>query len=518
MNVKHLLILLSSYLLLLCPAQAAVERMPPFPAYQEGVWAYDTTGLLEQAYLNRTTVSLRAYPFPVRAVYLDGTSTFSLSLYARRLFEDWRLPADTMLLVVATDRRKIGIHLGAELKAQLRNTPQEMPLPPAPSANPDQPEAPQEALEDHLDLLPQVVDQLTESLGQAPSTQAEAPSERLQGRVREDLVTGGEFLSSDGARTASKPRPPRTQDIPWQTLGLIGAALAALLLVGGGLWWGWRSGRRWRHDHHMVEKYTLEGQAALEDLERLYNQIEAVMPDFHGYQGETQKKLHMFFKALLSLQEDLDGFFDAFDEQLQLLANPRERADAIGFFTDLESKLEEARSTYDQALVVLGNLRDIEQSNSTLLTAVRARQQAVQVELQEIRKLHPALRLARVQQAFQGYQNDLRRLEKANAADPMGLDKQLKQLQKQLNTLERDAKSLPHLWEQFHKDIKQRLQTVIQRAKSRPSLPAHLNQSLNEVQRLYKLLTVAIEAGDMKQLDTYNSTFTQKLQILEAEL
>ncbi len=518
MNVKHLLILLSLFLLLLSPAQAAVERMPPFPAYQEGIWAYDATGLLDQAYLNRTTASLRAYPFPVRAVYLDGTSSFSLSLYARRLFEAWRLPEDTMLLVVATDRRKIGVHMGTELKAQLRDVPQEIPLPPAPSANPEQPEAPQEALENHLDLLPQVVDQLSQSLSEAPASEKETASQPLQGRVSDDLVSGDEFMSEDSARTSTQPRASRSQAIPWMSLALMAGALGLLLLLGAGAWWGWRYGRRWRHDRHMVEKYTLEGQAALQDLERLYNQIEAVMPDFHGYQGETQKKLQMFFKALLSLQEDLDGFFDAFDEQLQLLANPRARADAIGFFTDLENKLEEAQSTYDQALVVLGNLRDIEQNNSTLLTAVRARQQAVQVELQEIRKLHPALRLARVQQAFQGYQNDLRRLEKSNSADPMGLDKQLKQLQKQLNTLERDAKSLPHLWEQFHKDIKQRMQTVTQRAKNRASLPAHLNQSLNEVQRLYKLLTVAIEAGDMRQLDTYNSTFTQKLQTLEAEL
>ena len=148
-----------------------------FPTFQPGEPITDVSGSLPREYLAEMQLKLQSYPFAVRAVYLPQTQGTHLGLYAARLFQHWDMPEDQMLVVIALDRRKIGVHAGQKLKARMKEEglqDQEIPVPiasPVPGQTPD-PTLPLDVSSefDHLDLIPQAIDQVSSSLKETQDT------------------------------------------------------------------------------------------------------------------------------------------------------------------------------------------------------------------------------------------------------------------------------------------------------------------------------------------------------------
>lgn len=482
------------------------ETLPGFAPERHIV---DISGQLTADYLRKVEAQISQYPFDVRVVYIPDTKGLNLGSYAARLFERWKLPQDSMLLVVALDRPKIGVHAGKKLKQSLTQDmqDQEIPVPsasPIPGVTPD-PTLPLDVAPEfnHLDLIPNAIDEITESMKQGsqenrarPSTEPQAQSSHVQVQQEHE-------------------RPRRSFKLSLsEWLGLL--SILAGLLLGVGVWFGLKFWRRWRKHQELVGRYSLQGQVVYEQLEQVYEDLESVMPDFHGYLGETEKTLTLFLKSIHHLQEEYEEIFDAFNEEIQLLGQKDTREEAVEFFQDLELKLEEGQQLHEQALNVLKNLKDVRQANQQMFSQSDQRRQQFSQELTELRKLHPQLKLLRIQQIYQQTLQELQRLEKQNERDPLGVEKALKVWRKKISKLEHDTRSLPHLWQQFQQDLKERLDDLRKRVQEHGN-PA-LQKRLQEIERLYRTLLQAIQQGDLNQVDRWNERFTRKLQELEAEI
>ena len=289
-----------------------------------------------------------------------------------------------------------------------------------------------------------------------------------------------------------------------------------VLLLGVGAWFGFRFWRRWNKVRELMDKYSLQGQVVHEQLEQVYESLEAVMPDFHGYKGETEKNLKLFLKSIHHLQDEYEELFDAFDHEVENLSKRDTREDAVDFFRELELKLEEGKQLHEQALNVLKNLKDVRQANAQLFKQSDQRRQQFSQEISEIRKLHPELKLTHIQQLYQKNLQDLRKLEAQNDRDPLGVEKRLKTWRKDLSKLEQSMRSLPHLHQQFKGELKERIQALGGRVKEKGT-PAQ-SRTLGEIQKLHRTLLQSIQQGDLTQIDRWNNTFTHKLQELEAQI
>lgn len=489
-----------------------------FPSLVEGETVTDASGELQADYLIKIQNQISQYPFPVRVVYLPSTQGVNLGNYASGLFMHWQLSDDSMLVVVALDRRRIGVHAGTGLQATLKNNAQakEIALPepspsgsPSPGASPEASSKPAERPLDlsagmsHLDLVPQAIENVTDALAQAP-----APTVKPQ---------VSDFPEAEDNFTVEKntSRPPRGQDwLPDDLTWLIAALIAAAVATGG--WFGLKFWLRWRSTQNLVNRFSLQGQAVREQLEQIYESLESVMPDFHGYQGETETTLKLFLKSIHHLQEEYEAIFDAYDEEVRQLGLRETREEAIEFFRELERKLVEGKQLHEQALLVLRNLKDVRAANQQLCEQSDTRRQAFSQEISELRKLHPELKLVKIQQGYQQALVELQRLEKQNERNPLGVEKKLGDWRKQLNRMETETRTLPHLHQQFTGDLKNRIKGLRERVKGSSS--SNQVQSLAEIERLHKNLIQAIEQGDLNVLNRFNDLFTRKLQSLEAEV
>lgn len=491
------------------PAQILAQTLP---AHVEGEIVSDLSGELPDAYLRRMEARVRQYPYRVEVVYLPGTKGLHLGAYAAKLFKHWKLPADSMLVVVALDRRKMGVHAGDELKAKLKADAQdqEVPLPEASPGQSPQPQASGEApldmseAADHLDLVPQAIDQVSEALKAPDQPKASAKPPSPPPETEDELP-----VSQQG----SLPRRDVDVDLgqfAW-VLWLLGAAA-----LGAGGWFGFVLWRRLSKTQAMVTRYSQQGQQVYAQLEEVYESLESVMPDFHGYLGETETKLQLFLRSMRSLEEDYEAIFDAYDEEVKLLGTREGRGDAIEFFRELEAKLAEGKALHEQALTVLGNLKDVRAANQQLFAQADSKRQAFSQEISEIRKHHPALKLSKIQQGYQNALNELQRLERQNERDPLGVEKKLKDWRKQLSKMENETRTLPHLWAQFDGDLKARIKGLKGRIGSGGT--SNQSASLAEIERLHRTLLQAIEQGDLNTLSRFNDIFTRKLQQLEAEV
>lgn len=517
--IKWRQLLLSIGLWLAVLAWAQAEILPP---HAPNAVVTDVSGHLPADYLARMRAQLEAYPFRVEVVYLPQTRQLNLGLYAAKLAANWRMPDDSMLVVVALDRRKIGIHAGKALRAKLRQGVQdkELPLPsakPSPTRQPGasprpaasaQPELPLDlgSATSHLELVGTAIDNVTDAL---KADTGKAPSASPSDDVLDDLGS----LSAPESRRSSPASEVvlNPRDWMWIAWLLAGAALIA------GAWFSQRFLRSWRKTSDLVNKFSQQGQVVYEQLEQVYESLESVMPDFHGYLGETQTKLQLFVKSIHRLQEDYEAIFDAYDEEIKELGGRETRAGAIDFFRDLEAKLEEGRQLHEQALTVLGNLKDVRASNQQLCAQSNERRQAFSQEISALRKELPALKLTRVQQAYQQALNELQAMERQNDRDPLGVEKKLRDWRKNLGKMEQETRTLPMLWHQFDDSLKQRIAGLRQRLKNKDGA-SHQMQSLLEIERLHKTLQQAIEQGDLGTLNRFNEIFTRKLQQLEAEV
>ncbi|MGV3525537.1 MAG: TPM domain-containing protein [Candidatus Sericytochromatia bacterium] len=469
----------------------------------------DLSETLSSEYLAQIDQQLERYPFPVRVLYLTDTEGLNLGNYAAQQFQRWHLPENSMLMVVAVDRRKMGVHAGSELKAQLREQvqDQELPLPtpdPNASADPTLPLDPSSEF-DHLELIPQAIEQVTDSLQTQSEENRDAPQPENSG-TPESSVSVQQENALRGRKYAFN-----WQEWIW-LLVLLGLSLLLALAVLGFRFW-----RRWQTTQELVNRFSLQGQVVYEQLEQVYESLEKIMPDFHGYLGFTEEQLKLFVKSMHKLQESYESLFDHFESEIAHLSQKDTREDAIDFFRDLEMRLQEGQQLYDQALTVLKNLKDVRQTNQQQFEQAESRRQNFAQELSEMRQLHPALKLTRIQQQYQRALSELQRFEKQNPRDPLGVEKSLKDWRKHIAKVEQESRSLPHLWQQFHGDLRSRIAALRSRFAQRGGSPAQETQ-INELERLHRSLLQAIEQGDLAQLSRFNDSFTRKLQELEAQL
>lgn len=486
------------------------NALPPLPSPHPHSQLTDLSGQLSDAYLEKMASRLADYPFEVRAVFLPQTQGVNLAFYAEKLFRHWSMPEKSMLLAVALDRRKIGVHMGKALKAELKQvTTTEFSLPEkstsAQSAPTSQTSEQEQA---HLDVLPDVVDDITKSLKRKASSSPRPSLAPLPSASSESLVDS----NTETGNSLSSQRSGRSQNL------LPIFLLLGFLLLSGLSAWALRFWQRQKAQRDLVAKFSLEGQASFNQIETVYTRLDGVLPKFHGYQGETHDKLKLFLKELSQLQNRYDEIFDSFEEQVQLLAHPHEQAEALEFFQTLESDLEKGQALLKQAQTVLKNLHDLAQKNTHQLADFQAQKQHFSQELHELRKLHPQLKLGRLSPLFQKHHEQLKQMEQLNARDPMRVEKELQDWQRELRKLERDLQALPHLWLQFNGDLRKRVEELQKRSESRALLSAQQNRQLQDVLLLHKNMLQAIEQGDLERINQLNEVFTLKLQGLEAQI
>lgn len=501
-----------SALILFCLGSNFAWALPPLPSPNPESRLTDLSGTLPAIYLDTMGSRLERYPFEVRAVFLPQTERLNLAVYAEKLFKHWQMPDKSMLLVVALDRRKIGVHMGLTLKEELkRASSSEINLPqtsPSPGQSPATPPS-SEPEPDHLELLPDVVDDISQSLKTPSSTSAKPPLAPLESAPAAEHLFEGQTAGRRHAPTSRAREIPNLLPV-WILLGVV--ALAGAGTWGGRLW------QRQKARRDLIGKFALEGQASFNQLETVYSRMDGLLPQFHGYQGDTHEKLKLFLKELSHLQNRYDQIFDGFEEELKRLADPEEQADAIDFFQAMETDLEKGQGLCQQAQTVLKNLSELKQKNTSQLATLQAQKNHFSQELHELRKLHPHLKLTRLSPVFQKHHEHLKQMDQSNARDPMRVEKELQDWQKELRKLERDLQSLPHLWLQFNGDLRNRIAALQKRAEAKTLLSAQQNRLLQEVLQLHKHILQAIEQGDLERINQLNDMFTHKLQGLEAEI
>lgn len=496
------------FFLAISPAWALLSLPSPNPDSR----LTDLSEKLSEVYLQSMASRLERYPFEVRAVFLPQTQGVNLAFYAEKLFRHWHMPEKSMLLAVALDRRKIGVHIGKALKAELKQAASsEISLPAKSTPAQKSPSASRspEQEQDHLELLPGVVDDMAKSFtakgpsSARPSQPPIASSPALEQMVDSNTETGNPLES---------PRSTRSQNL------LPIFLLLGFLLLSGLSAWVLRFWQRQKAQKDLIAKFSLEGQASFNQIETVYARLDSLLPQFHGYQGETHDKLKLFLRELTHLQNRYDQIFDSFEDQVQLLVHPQAQSEALDFFQSLESDLEKGLALFQQAQTVLKNLTELKQKNASQLATLQTQKNHFSQELYELRKLHPQLKLVRLSPVFQRYHEQLKQMELSNNRDPMRVEKELQDWQKELRKLERDLQSLPHLWLQFNGDLRKRIEGLQKRSESKTLLSAQQNKLLQEVQHLHKNMLQAIEQGDLERINQLNEVFTLKLQGLEAQI
>lgn len=489
-----------------------------YPVFKAEQRVFDTSESLSPDYLERIETSLLQYDFPVRVVYLTDTGSINMARYASTLFRDWRLAENEMLLVVALDRRKIGVHAGKALQEQLQQeetAATELPaatqtLEPLGTPLPGETRAPTVPMDvaseyDHLELIPEAIAQVKrdlqtdESPATKPSSSPLNPSEEAPPSVRIDNEK-----STKGFSLAFEEKL-------WIVI-LVALALLVVLLA-----FGLRFLKRWRKDQSLVDRFAIEGQAAYDRLEQTDRSLEAVMPDLHGYEGVTEQNLNLFIKSMLQIREAYAEMFEDFDSEIEHLSQRGEREAAIAFFRELELKQEEGEQLHQQALQVLKNLKDVRQVNQQAFGQYTDRTEQFAQEVQELKKAHRGLLLGRTEQIYRQHVLQLKSFERKNEKDPLGVEKSLKTWRKELVQIEQETRALPHLWQQFKGDLKERVTRLEKVQREKGSFSPGEQKTLQEVVRMHQTLQNAIMQGDLKQLNRWNQLFTQKLQALESQ-
>ena len=85
---------------------------------------------------------------------------------------------------------------------------------------------------------------------------------------------------------------------------------------------------------------------------------------------------------------------------------------------------------------------------------------AEEEEVKELKQAHRGLLLGRTEQIYRQHVLQLKAFERKNEKDPLGVEKALKTWRKELTQIEQETRALPHLWQQFKTDLKQRLKSI----------------------------------------------------------
>ena len=302
-------------------------------------------------------------------------------------------------------------------------------------------------------MLPEVIDDVSEGLKQTPLSESEKPGQPDATNTAPPPLTEG---------TPHILRPVQHPPKVFKSALPLWLFLSCLLLTGG-LILGVKLWLKQRTRQEMLGQYALEGQTSYNEIEALYAKVDQFAPSFHVFQGETQTTLRLYTQELRTLQTDYNELFDRYEDESSQLNDAAHTLETIDFFRELEKAISRGQALIAQGHNILKNLEKIKQDNQQKLVELTQYKQRFHQELQELRKINPALRLSQLSSQIQKYAEQLQQMENINHSDPIQIEKQIPQWQKKLVKIERETRTLPHLWQQFKQELGLRLDSLQQK-------------------------------------------------------
>jgi uncharacterized protein HemX len=462
----------------------------------------DLSGQLHPEYLGKMSSRLDTYPFEIRAIFLPETQKTPLAAYASNIFRAWRMSSESLILVIALDRRKIGVHVGSKLREKLgQHIQQEFNLPES-SSPPGQDT--QKPVQNHLEMLPEIIDDVRESLKTVKKNPGDTTTPSAPPPASPLLLTNPVHQN----RLTPPPKNSARSMLPFWIL-------LTLSLLTGGLILGVKLWQARRNRQLILGKYALEGQTAYNEIEQLYTRLDQLIPSFHAYQGETQEKLKLYLQELKTVQTHYDDLFDRYEEEVSRLNQTAHTLTTIDFFQELEKSLSKGHTLLTQGHDILKNLEKVKTQNQSQFDELSLHVQRFGQELQQLKQTNPQLRLTKLSHQIQKHHEQLQHMMQNHQTDPIRIEKNIPHWHKKLVRLEREAQALPHLWLQYKEGLSTRLEAL--RQNNVQHTEQHVRQ-LNELCNLHKQMLHILADGDLERISDLNERFIKQLHSLEHEL
>lgn len=440
----------------------------------------DMSGKFDSTYLATLEAETKAYDYEMRIVFLNTNGKINLAFYAPKLFENWKMDEDSVLVAIDPYLNKFGYAVGKKVREQLRKNRIENNSKEANSLN--------EKKEIDYDNLTQAINQ------------------KFSGVIVKDNKKNSSNSKSNLTSKASNPYKYSQGNTTKETnysnnnLNIEKKYIFAVILLGLILGAGYYFIAKNLKTKKLIEKktnFSFDTEILSKELNTLIEKIASDIEKMGKYQGNTKLALETHIEKL---KKDIVEGTD-FIEELNTLLDEVELDEIM----TLKYKLDDGNTLFlmlqqnhKDSVKIRKEFKSVLESVSMTVSDVRVNIENCNTLLEESKILYP-FSLSKLDIKLLDIQKSIPNVDDPTLKnDPIKFKEEIQELHKKLNSLKKELSIIPHLYKQLQEDIPLNISSYLDESLLDASTKSKIQ---NEVNQYKNNALISLSEGDLPEAE-----------------
>lgn len=405
----------------------AIEKYS-FPKFSEKN-IIDTTNQLSIKDIEKLSKQLEQYLFSIKAVFITNTKNLNLLKYTQDLFKFWKMDKNSVLLVIAIDRKQIGMVVGDELEKSLKNN-KSFPI----IVNFSEKKSFDNKISKQnnlIELIPPVIDELNQSINKD---------------------TGSLETDYKLPKHVSVEKEVSLETSKNYQLSII-LIILCLIIVIIFIFLVYKIWVKKRDQENLKEEYSFDLEVIEKEIITKMEEIEELVNKLTQFQGYTRKNLEKAITISNDLLKKGDINLKKIDNTKSELSNTknldvRNILDELKDYVDKIDKLKEELKTTNK------KIKKVNEYNKNQIEIIISEINVIKNQILEITKLYN-LPLTNCYKSLEEFNKELDEIvSRQNMFDPVKTKKELSKLFENIKEFSSKVMAIPHILNQLNNDIK----------------------------------------------------------------
>ncbi|MBC7472871.1 MAG: hypothetical protein H7263_01170 [Candidatus Sericytochromatia bacterium] len=466
---------MSTFFLIIFSITFEVKSIDLYPTY-DGENVIDMSQKFDSNYISRLKSDLNQSDKEIRVVFLDAKNKVNLSFYAPKLFEAWKMSADSILVVIDPFTNKTGYGIGKNVKEEMKKRQ---------IVNKDEKskKITNSQKVDYDNLVSAIMDKFS-------------PEQVKVKSKDKDNKKNSSNQSDPSYKTDSDTSKEKVANLPSDNKNMIIILLILVILI------IFASIGFYIYNKKMIAKrqeelkttYYFDADTMQQDINLLSEKINSDIDKMSKYQSITVKKIIPHTEKLEHSTDKTIVYLDKLTNQLE-----ENDIDNLGYLREildegnvLKSELEDL---HKESVALRKEFKSIKEKSYMSLSDVRVNIENCKNNVEELKLLY-GFNLENSEMMITECENLL--LESQNsikAHDPIGFNSIVKNIQSIIKNLKRDFDIIPHLSNQLNENIPLSIEASLEESLIDV---AHKNKASREINELRERALSSLSSGDLE--------------------
>jgi len=415
-----------------------------YPKYNNNS-VIDLSGRLDPNYISKLETDISKAPMEIRLVYIYAENKINLGIYAAKLYDNWQMNGDSILVVIDPVTNEVGYGISLQTKNKLKQRKETI-------VENKNKKVDKGLTEDLSDVEPEtlvssIIDKFTRKeilIGSDNSNKENKDNKRAKGPGSTmNLIMDKVGLSDKHSNTPRKTRP---LDLPIFKILIMFAFLAFIILLAKLYVFRLKKIKI----KELKETYSFDGTILIKSMNENIEKILGDIERMNKFRGKTKEFIDNHISKLQLSKEEARKDLEKLNKILENIEDVEEVGTLLGDSDLLNKGLE---ALHKESVEYRKEFRLVLKKSNSSISDLRVNIENCKSVVEETKRLYK-LELTQIVHKIKHIENEIPSLENyVNSYDPVGFTEYLGTVKQKIKDIRKEIEIIPHLHKQIQENV-----------------------------------------------------------------